>query len=64
MTAGLTPEKNNSLSRNICPSVIEITLVGIYAERSPACVSMIGSAVIEPPPASGERRLDLSRSLE
>ena len=29
-------------------------MVGIYAERSPACVSIIGSAVIEPPPASGE----------
>ena len=28
-TAGLTPLKNNSVSKNICPSVIEITFVGI-----------------------------------
>lgn len=28
---------------------MEITLVGIYAETSPACVSMIGSAVRLPP---------------
>ena len=30
--------------------MIEITLVGIYADTSPACVSIIGSAVKEPPP--------------
>jgi hypothetical protein len=30
--------------------VIEMTLVGMYAETSPAWVSMIGSAVSEPPP--------------
>ena len=48
MIAGLTPELNKSVSRNICPSVIEITLVGIYADTSPACVSMIGNAVSEP----------------
>jgi hypothetical protein len=30
--------------------VIEITLVGMYADTSPACVSMIGSAVSEPLP--------------
>ncbi len=47
-TAGLTHELNISLSRNICPSVIEITLVGIYHEISPACVSMRGSAVRDP----------------
>jgi hypothetical protein len=29
--------------------VIEITLVGMYAETSPAWVSMIGSAVSDPP---------------
>jgi hypothetical protein len=29
--------------------VIEMTFVGMYAETSPACVSMIGSAVSEPP---------------
>ena len=28
---------------------MEMTLVGMYAETSPACVSMIGSAVSEPP---------------
>jgi len=49
--AGLMPELNVLLSKNICPSVIEITFVGIYAETSPACVSIIGSAVILPPPS-------------
>jgi hypothetical protein len=49
LMAGRTPEKNRSLSRKICPSVIEITLVGMYADTSPAWVSMIGSAVSEPP---------------
>ena len=33
---------------------MEITFVGMYADTSPACVSMIGNAVIEPPPSSGE----------
>ena len=28
-TAGLAPELNNSVCKNNCPSVIEITLVGI-----------------------------------
>ena len=31
---------------------MEIILVGMYAEISPACVSTIGNAVIEPPPKS------------
>ena len=44
--------------------MIEITFVGIYADTSPACVSIIGSAVIEPPPNASLKRLDLSRSLE
>ena len=34
--------------KKIWPSVIEITLVGTKAVTSPACVSMIGRAVIEP----------------
>jgi hypothetical protein len=29
-----------------------MTLVGMYADRSPAWVSMIGRAVSEPPPSS------------
>ena len=45
LTAGMTPEWNSSVSRKIWPSVMEMTLVGIYAETSPACVSMIGRAV-------------------
>ena len=45
LIAGLTHELNKSVSKKICPSVIEITLVGIYADTSPACVSIIGSAV-------------------
>ena len=41
-TAGRTPAKKRSGWRKIWPSVIEITFVGMYAEISPACVSMIG----------------------
>ena len=52
LTAGRTPELNRSDSRKIWPSVMEITLVGMYADTSPACVSMIGRAVSEPPPSS------------
>ena len=42
------PALNKSVSRKICPSVIEITLVGTNAVTSPACVSMIGSPVSDP----------------
>jgi hypothetical protein len=45
LIAGFIPELKSVDSRNICPSVIEITFVGIYAEISPACVSIIGNAV-------------------
>ena len=38
-----------------------MTLVGMYADRSPACVSMIGSAVSEPPPCVV---VQLRRALE
>jgi len=62
--AGLNPALNNSCCKKICPSVIEITLVGIYAEISPACVSIIGKAVIEPPPFSSFKRHALSNNLE
>ena len=31
---------------------MEMTFVGIYADMSPASVSTMGSAVIEPPPFS------------
>ena len=48
LIAGLIPELNKSVSKNICPSVIEITFVGIKAETSLACVSIIGRAVNEP----------------
>ena len=43
---------------------MEMTLVGMYADKSPACVSMIGSAVIEPPPASGVSLAERSSNLE
>ena len=42
------PALKRSVSRKIWPSVIEITLVGTNAVTSPACVSMMGSAVSEP----------------
>ena len=64
LIAGRTPEKNRSASRKIWPSVIEITFVGMYADTSPACVSMIGSAVSEPPPSSSESLQARSSSRE
>ena len=54
LMAGRKPLLKRSASRKICPSVIEITLVGMYAEMSPACVSMIGKLVSEPPPLRSE----------
>ena len=48
LMAGRMPALNSVVSRKIWPSVIEITLVGTKADTSPACVSMIGSAVSEP----------------
>jgi len=44
--------------------VIEITLVGMYADTSPACVSMIGSDVSDPPPSASESLQARSRSRE
>ena len=35
LMAGRMPELKRSLSRKICPSVMEMTLVGMYAEMSP-----------------------------
>ncbi len=63
-TAGRTPALKRSGSRKIWPSVIEITFVGMYADTSPACVSMIGRAVSDPPPCSSESLAALSRSRE
>lgn len=39
-------------------------LVGIYPERSPACVSTIGNAVKDPPPKSGFSLQARSKSRE
>ena len=63
-TAGRTPEKKRSDCRKIWPSVIEITFVGMYAEMSPAWVSMTGRAVSEPPPSSSESLHARSSSRE
>ena len=63
-TAGRMPLLNKSVSRKICPSVMEITLVGIYPETSPICVSMIGSAVSEPLPLSLFKRAERSNKRE
>ena len=43
---------------------IEITFVGIYAVTSPAKVSIIGSAVNDPPPFSFDNLAALSNNLE
>ena len=53
-TAGRWLALNRSDCRKIWPSVMEITLVGMYAETSFALVSMIGRPVIEPPPRSSD----------
>ena len=63
LTAGLIPWLNNSVSKNIWPSVIEITFVGMYAETSPAWVSIIGNAVKEPPPLTSLNLAALSNNL-
>ena len=63
-TAGRTPLLKRSPSRKIWPSVMEMTLVGMYAETSPDCVSMIGSEVMEPPPFSLLRRAERSKRRE
>ena len=54
LIAGRMPELNRSDSRKICPSVIEMTFVGMNADTSLACVSMMGSPVRDPPPISSE----------
>ena len=64
LIAGRTPEKKRLDSRKIWPSVIEMTFVGMYAAMSPACVSMTGSAVSEPPPRSSESLHARSSSRE
>ena len=64
LIAGRTPERNRSASRKIWPSVIEMTFVGMYADTSPACVSMIGSAVNEPAPCSSDSFTDRSSRRE
>ena len=62
--AGRWPALNRSVSRKIWPSVIEMTFVGMYADTSPAWVSMIGSAVSEPPPFSSFSRAARSSSRQ
>jgi hypothetical protein len=49
----------------LCRTVaLLITLVGIYAETSPACVSIIGKDVKEPPPFLLESFAERSNNLE
>ena len=62
LRAGRWPALKRSVSRKIWPSVIEMTFVGMYADTSPAWVSMIGRAVREPPPFSSLRRAARSSS--
>jgi hypothetical protein len=64
LIAGLIPLKNNSVSKKIYPSVIEITFVGIYADTSPAYVSITGKAVNDPLPFSAFNLAALSNNLE
>ena len=42
---------------------MEITFVGMYADTSPACVSIIGKAVSEPPPFASLNFAALSNNL-
>jgi len=64
LMAGRTPALNRSVSRKICPSVMEMTLVGMYAEMSFALVSMIGSPVSDPAPRSSDSLAHRSSSRE
>merc|ERR1712190_384494 len=61
---GLIPDKNRSMERKICPSVILITFVVIYADTSPAKVSTTGKDVLLPPPNELFNLDDLSNNLE
>ena len=63
-TAGRWFALNRSDCRKHWPSVIEMTLVGMYAETSFALVSMIGRPVIEPPPISSLSLAQRSRRRE
>src|SRR5690606_3353133 len=63
-TAGRWFELNRSDCRKHWPSVMEMTLVGMYAETSFAFVSMIGRPVIEPPPISSLSFAQRSRRRE
>ena len=62
--AGLIPERNKYPDKNICPSVMLMRLVGMYAETSPASVSMSGNDVILEPPRLKDSLADLSKSRE
>ena len=64
LIAGRTPALNRSVSRKHCPSVIEMTLVGMYADTSLPFVSMIGNPVIEPPPSSSDSFAQRSSNRE
>merc|ERR1712203_485935 len=61
---GLIPDRNRSIDKKICPSVILITFVVIYAETSPAKVSITGKDVLLPPPNVLFNLDDLSNNLE
>ena len=60
--AGRWLAANRSDCRKIWPSVIEMTLVGMYADTSLALVSTIGSPVIEPAPSSSDSLAQRSSS--
>ena len=64
LIAGRTPALNRSVSRKHCPSVMEMTFVGMYADTSLPLVSMIGRPVSEPPPMSSESFAQRSSSRE
>ena len=62
--AGRDPSLNRPVSSMICPSQIEMTLVGMRAEMSPARVSTMGMAVSDPPPRSSRSRAARSSRRE
>jgi hypothetical protein len=63
LIAGRIPSLNRDALKNSCPSVIEMTFVGMYAETSPSWVSTIGNAVIDPPPRASFSLAPRSSSL-
>ena len=63
LIAGRIPSLNRLALKKSCPSVIEMTFVGMYALTSPSWVSTIGKAVMDPAPKASLSLAPRSSSL-